>query len=150
VNLRTYRPLTHQHAPEIEAALTGAGAVDLSLDFVPISAPLSRGIFVTAFFHVPASLDASKLVDLPLEAYAKEPFVRVPRHRLPEVVAVSGSNYAEVGAVTGPVRSGERLVTVFAALDNLVRGGAGQAIWNMNLMLGLGETTTLEDPGAYP
>jgi N-acetyl-gamma-glutamyl-phosphate/LysW-gamma-L-alpha-aminoadipyl-6-phosphate reductase len=150
VNLRTYRPLAHQHAPEIEAALTSAGAEGLSLDFVPVSAPLSRGIFVTAFFHVPASIEPSVLVDLPLQTYAKEPFVRVPRHRLPEVVAVAGSNYAEVGAVTGPVRDDQRLVTVFAALDNLVRGGAGQAIWNMNLMLGLGETTTLEDPGAYP
>src|SRR5262245_19772267 len=102
VNLRTYRPLAHQHAPEIEAALRSAGARDLRLDFVPISAPLARGIFATAFFRVPASVPEDKLLGLQRAAYEKEPFVRVPRGRLPEVVAVSGSNYAEVGAVVSP------------------------------------------------
>jgi N-acetyl-gamma-glutamyl-phosphate/LysW-gamma-L-alpha-aminoadipyl-6-phosphate reductase len=149
VNLRTYRPLAHQHAPEIVAAVKAAGA-EIELDFVPVSAPLARGIFATAFFHVSAGVAPEALLALPQEAYAKEPFVRVPRGRLPEVVAVSGSNYAEVGVVVGPERDGKRLVTTFAALDNLVKGGAGQAIQNMNLMLGVAETTTLEDPGGYP
>jgi N-acetyl-gamma-glutamyl-phosphate reductase len=149
VNLRTYRPLTHQHAPEIVAALGAAGA-EIELDFVPVSAPLARGIFATAFFHVPADTAPDALLEIPRTAYASEPFVRVPQSRLPEVVAVSGSNFAEVGAVVGPERDGTRLVTAFAALDNLVKGGAGQAIQNLNLMLGLPETLTLEDPGGYP
>jgi N-acetyl-gamma-glutamyl-phosphate reductase len=63
---------------------------------------------------------------------------------------VAGSNYAEVGAVAGAVHEGTRLVTLFSALDNLVKGGAGQAIQNMNLLLGLDERTALEDPGGYP
>jgi N-acetyl-gamma-glutamyl-phosphate reductase len=150
MNLRTYRPLAHQHAPEIEAALRSAGARDLSLDFVPVSAPLARGIFATAFFRVPASVTPERLVEVLREAYAREPFVRYPAKRLPEVVAVSGSNYAEVGVVPGAEQGATRLVTAFAALDNLVKGGAGQAIQNMNLMLGLPETTSLEDPGGYP
>jgi N-acetyl-gamma-glutamyl-phosphate reductase len=150
VNLRTYRPLTHQHAPEIEAALRSAGARDLRLDFVPVSAPLARGIFATAFFRVPASVSPEKLVEIASSAYAREPFVRYPKNRLPEVVAVAGSNYAEVGVVAGQEQGDTRLVTAFAALDNLVKGGAGQAIQNMNLMLGLPETTALEDPGGYP
>jgi N-acetyl-gamma-glutamyl-phosphate reductase len=149
VNLRTYRPLSHQHAPEIVAALAAAGA-DIELDFVPVSAPLARGIFATAFFQVPVATSAESLPEILAAAYAGEPFVRVPRSRLPEVVAVAGSNYAEVGAVAGPERDGMRLVTTFAALDNLVKGGAGQAIQNLNLMLGLPETLTLEDPGGYP
>jgi N-acetyl-gamma-glutamyl-phosphate reductase len=149
VNLRTYRPLSHQHAPEIVAALAAAGA-PIELDFVPVSAPLARGIFATAFFYVPADVAPDVLLELPRAAYAHEPFVRAPQNRLPEVVAVSGSNYAEVGAVVGPERDGKRLVTAFAALDNLVKGGAGQAIQNLNLMLGLPETLTLEDPGGYP
>ena len=149
VNLRAYRPLSHQHAPEIVAALASAGA-DIELDFVPVSAPLARGIFATAFFHVPADTSAEALLDIPRAAYAAEPFVRVPQHRLPEVVAVAGSNYAEVGVVAGAQRDGVQLVTAFAALDNLVKGGAGQAIQNLNLMLGLPETLTLEDPGGYP
>jgi N-acetyl-gamma-glutamyl-phosphate/LysW-gamma-L-alpha-aminoadipyl-6-phosphate reductase len=149
VNLRTYRPLAHQHAPEIVAALAAAGAT-IALDFVPVSAPLARGIFTTAFFHVDASIPLETLGELPVAAYKHEPFVRVPRHRLPEVVAVAGSNYAEVGVVLGAERDGKRLVTAYAALDNLVKGGAGQAIQNMNLMLGLPEATTLEDIGGYP
>jgi N-acetyl-gamma-glutamyl-phosphate/LysW-gamma-L-alpha-aminoadipyl-6-phosphate reductase len=150
MNLRTYRPLTHQHAPEIEAALRSAGARELRLDFVPVSAPLARGIFATAFFRVPSEVSVERLVAIAHDAYAREPFVRTPQHRLPEVVAVAGSNYAEVGVVPGPEQGDRRLVTAFAALDNLVKGGAGQAIQNMNLMLGLPETTALEDPGGYP
>jgi N-acetyl-gamma-glutamyl-phosphate/LysW-gamma-L-alpha-aminoadipyl-6-phosphate reductase len=150
VNLRTYRPLTHQHAPEIERALNEAGARNLSLQFVPVSAPLTRGIFTTAFFHAPAGTPRDTLTALPQQAYEREPFVRVPKHRLPEVVAVAGSNYAEVGVVLGSEAGGAPLVTAFAALDNLVKGGAGQAIQNLNLMLGLPETTALEDVGGYP
>jgi len=150
VNLRTYRPLTHQHVPEIERALSEAGARNLTLQFVPVSAPLTRGIFTTAFFHAPVGTGRDTLAHLPEQTYAQEPFVRVPRCRLPEVVAVAGSNYAEVGVVLGADSDGAPLVTAFAALDNLVKGGAGQAIQNLNLMLGLPETTALEDVGGYP
>jgi N-acetyl-gamma-glutamyl-phosphate reductase len=66
------------------------------------------------------------------------------------VAAVFGSNHAEVGAVVGPPFRGRRTVTAICALDNLVKGGAGQAIQNMNLMLGLPETMSLEDPGPWP
>ena len=66
------------------------------------------------------------------------------------VVAVSGSNFAEVGAVAGDASDGKRLVTAFAATDNLIKGGAGQAIQSMNLMFGFDERASLEDPGGYP
>jgi N-acetyl-gamma-glutamyl-phosphate reductase len=141
-NLRTYKPLEHQHVPEIAEALAQAGARELALRFVPVSAPLARGILATAFLEL---LDA-----LYREAYAAEPFVRVPARRLPEVAAVSGSNFAEVGVAVGPALAGRRTVTAFGALDNLVKGGAGQAIENMNLMLGLDERASLADPGPWP
>jgi N-acetyl-gamma-glutamyl-phosphate reductase len=149
-NLRSYRPLTHQHTPEIEDALSVAGARDFRLDFVPVSAPLVRGIFATAFVELPASLSEADVGECLRGAYRGEPFVRVPEQRLPEVVAVAGSNVAEVGFTFGPASTERRLITVFACLDNLVKGGAGQAIQNMNLMLGLPETLTLEMPGPYP
>ncbi len=76
--------------------------------------------------------------------------MRVPARRLPEVVAVKGTNFAEVGVVTGDVEDGKRLVTCFAATDNLIKGGAGQAIQSMNLMLGLDERLTLDDLGGWP
>ncbi|HEX9298229.1 MAG TPA: N-acetyl-gamma-glutamyl-phosphate reductase [Polyangiaceae bacterium] len=149
-NLRTYKPLEHQHVPEIEETLASAGARDLEIRLVPVSAPLVRGIFATSFVHVPESVSAEQIRALYAEAFAGEPFVRVPSKRLPEVVAVAGSNYAEVAAQAGPALRGRRLLSVFAVTDNLIKGGAGQAIQSMNLMLGLDERTTLEDTGPWP
>ncbi len=149
-NLRAYRPLEHQHVPEISELLTAAGARELQLRFVPVSAPLGRGILATSFVELPDAWTEERLRRLYQDAYADEPFVRVPRARLPEVAAVSGSNHAEVGVAAGPARAGHRTVTVFGAADNLVKGGAGQAIENMNLMLGLDEKASLADPGPWP
>jgi N-acetyl-gamma-glutamyl-phosphate/LysW-gamma-L-alpha-aminoadipyl-6-phosphate reductase len=149
-NLRTYKPLEHQHVPEIAQTLSDAGAKDVVLRFVPVSAPLSRGIFATCFAHVDAKASADSIVSLWSESFDHEPFVRVPAKRLPEVVAVKGTNYAEVGLQLGDVTGGTRLVACFAATDNLIKGGAGQAIQAMNLMLGLDERLTLEDPGGWP
>jgi N-acetyl-gamma-glutamyl-phosphate/LysW-gamma-L-alpha-aminoadipyl-6-phosphate reductase len=149
-NLRTYKPLEHQHVPEVIETLASAGAADVALSFVPVSAPLPRGIFVTSFVRVPESVTPEQIRDVYARAFAGEPFVRVPVKRLPEVAAVSGSNFAEVAAHPGPVEDGRRLVTVFSTTDNLIKGGAGQAIQSMNLMLGLDERLTLEDPGPWP
>jgi N-acetyl-gamma-glutamyl-phosphate reductase len=149
-NLKTYKPLEHQHVPEILETLAAAGARDLELRFVPVSAPLARGILATAFVELPEAWTQARLDALYRDAFAGEPFARVPRKRLPEVAAVAGSNFAEVGVHAGPVHRGRRTVTCFGALDNLVKGGAGQAIQNMNLVLGLDETASLGDPGPWP
>lgn len=149
-NLKTYKPLEHQHVPEITQTLADAGGKGVELRFVPVSAPLTRGIFATCFVELPAEVDASRLAGLFDEAYAHEPFVRRPKQRLPEVVAVAGSNYAEVGFAVGPAMGGKRTVTCFAATDNLIKGGAGQAIQNMNLVLGCDEKASLEDVGNWP
>lgn len=152
VNLRTYKPLDHQHIPEITQTLGDAGAKDVEIRFVPVSAPLSRGIFATCFAHVPESATAEKIKALYTDAYAKEPFVRVPAKRMPEVAAVSGTNYAEVGIQVGSDSSepGKRVVACFSVTDNLIKGGAGQAIQSMNIMLGVDEKTSLEDVGGWP
>jgi len=149
-NLRTYKPLVHQHLPEIAETLAGAGARELALHFVPVSAPLTRGIFATSFARVDASVTREQLAEAFRSTYAGEPFVRVPDKRLPEVVAVSGSNFAEVSFELGPVEGTERVVACFSAIDNLIKGGAGQGVQSMNLVLGLDERTTLEDPGGFP
>ncbi|HLU64672.1 MAG TPA: N-acetyl-gamma-glutamyl-phosphate reductase [Kofleriaceae bacterium] len=150
VNLRTYKPLVHQHTPEIAATLRDAGAAEVELRFVPVSAPLSRGIFVSAFLEVDASVNEAQVAALYDERYAAEPFVRRPTGRLPEVAPVAGSNYVEVGFSLGEPSGATRTLTVFSAIDNLVKGGAGQAIQNMNLLLGLDERLSLEDPGSWP
>jgi N-acetyl-gamma-glutamyl-phosphate reductase len=149
-NLKTYKPLAHQHTPEIVQTLRQAGAAEVELRFVPVSAPLVRGIFATCFTELAAAVDDAALARLYDEAYADAPFIRRPVGRLPEVAAVAGSNYAEVGFALGEARGGARTATCFAAIDNLIKGGAGQAIQNMNLVLGLDETLSLREPGSWP
>jgi LysW-gamma-L-alpha-aminoadipyl-6-phosphate/LysW-L-glutamyl-5-phosphate reductase len=150
VNLRTYKPLEHQHVPEIVQTLRAAGAQDVTLEFVPVSAPLPRGIFATSFAEVPAETSAEQLRALWVSTFEKEPFVRVVEGRQPEVVAVAGSNYVETAFVLGPVTGKHRRVVCFSALDNLVKGGAGQAVQSFNIMLGYEETLTLKEPGLWP
>jgi N-acetyl-gamma-glutamyl-phosphate reductase len=152
-NLKSYKPLEHQHVPEIEETLRAAGGERVSeaaLRFVPVSAPLSRGILATSFVEVPASETRESLAALYQRWYGEEPFVRFVEERLPEVAAVAGSNFAEVGFTLGEARGGTRTLAVQSATDNLIKGGAGQAIQSMNLMLGLPETLSLEDPGPWP
>jgi len=150
VNLKPYKVLDHQHTPEILETLAAAGAPGVELAFVPVSAPLSRGILATSFVVLPADTTAESLTALYADAYAHEPFVRFVRDRLPEVAAVAGSNYAEVGFTLAAPTNGTRTLAIVSAADNLIKGGAGQAIQNMNLMLGLPETASLEDPGPWP
>ena len=150
VNLRTYKPLAHQHVPEIQQTLSHAGAGEISLEFVPVSAPLPRGIFASSFVDVPEDVTKERLQDLWRGTWANEPFIRVVEGRQPEVIAVAGSNYVEVGFALSEPFDGRRSVVCFSALDNLVKGGAGQAIQAFNVMMGYDETTTLREPGLWP
>ena len=150
VNLKSYKTLSHQHTPEVLELLAAAGGKNLAVDMVPVSAPLSRGLFVTSFVHLDPTISPDEITQAFSDFYANEPFVRVPRKRQPEVAAVAGSNYVEVGVVVGEVRDGRRVVTCISALDNLIKGGAGQGVQSMNLILGLDERTTLADPGSWP
>ena len=117
---------------------------------MPVSAPLSRGIFATSFAHVDEKVTPEQIKSLFAETYKNEPFTRVPSKRLPEVVAVHGTNFCEVGVQVGDAADGKRVVACFSVTDNLIKGGAGQAIQSMNLILGLDERLTLEDVGGYP
>ena len=149
-NLRTYKPLDHQHIPEILQTLQDAGGRELALEFVPVSAPLPRGIFATSFVDLPASTTVEQLEQAWTRCYAGEPFIRIVKGRQPEVVAVSGGNYVEVGFTLGAPTGATRRVVCFSALDNLVKGGAGQAIQAFNVMMGHDETLTLKEPGLWP
>jgi N-acetyl-gamma-glutamyl-phosphate reductase len=152
VNLRTYKPLEHQHVPEIVQTLELAGGKAMSLEFVPMSAPLPRGIFASSFATVAASTTQEELDAMWKSTFANEPFIRIVSGggRQPEVVGVSGSNYVEVGFTLGPVTGDTRRVVCFSALDNLVKGGAGQSIQSFNVMMGFEEKLTLAEPGLWP
>lgn len=149
--LRAYKPLGHQHTPEIEQNLLQAGARALTLDFVPVSAPLVRGILTTCYFDVGAGVDPAELSQLAGRMYAQDKLIRVLDDRLPEVNAVAGSMFVELAVTVGQVEyNGMRTVVAHSAIDNLVKGGAGQAIQSMNLMLGVDEYTGLLAPSQWP
>lgn len=149
--LRAYKPLGHQHTPEIEQNLRLAGAPDVTLDFVPVSAPLVRGILTTCYFEVDARIPPDEVASYLHNRYAGERLVRVVRDRLPEVNAVAGSMYVEVAVTVGEVvRDGKRTVVTHSAIDNLVKGGAGQAIQSLNLLVGCDEYTGLLAPSQWP
>lgn len=157
-NLKTYKVLDHQHTPEIEQTLADAlrmagHSPAFELLFVPISAPLSRGILANTFVEVPADVDGAAVAAAFAETYATAPFVRVLGDRSQaEVVAVKGSMWADVSWTLGPVDvdRGVRHLVLTSALDNLVKGGAGQAVQSMNLMLGFDETRGIDAVPLWP
>ena len=143
-DFRAYRPLRHQHHPEIVACLAAASDGPApTVDFVPHSAPLSRGIAVTAFVPLAPGREQAA-VDAVHAAYDDAPLVRV-LDEPPAVHAVAGSNLADVSLVTD-----EGLACVMVAIDNLGKGMAGTAVQNMNILFGLPEATGLLVPGAGP
>ncbi len=149
-NMKTYKTLTHQHVPEIVQTLKKAGGKEMSLEFVPVSAPLPRGIFASSFVDVPEHVTKDVIADAFKKAYAGEPFIRITSGRQPEVIAVYGSNYVEVGFAVSEPFAGRRSVVCFSAIDNLVKGGAGQSVQAFNVMMGFEEAESLRQPGQWP
>lgn len=145
-DFRAYKVLGHQHGAEITRLMDVRGSHGYSLSLVPHSAPMVRGIFSTVMLH-PAKglgLDAQAVSDRITATYAGAPCVRLTQES-PRVGAVAGSNFCDIG---WQVRDGS--VVVMSALDNLVKGMAGQAVQNMNLALGLSETAGLMQAATYP
>jgi N-acetyl-gamma-glutamyl-phosphate reductase len=154
-NLKIYKPLRHQHTPEIEQVLNDAirlGGHDtrFTLNFVPVSAPLPRGILASSFIRVPASVDEAKVRQVFHDYYQDAAVVRVLDSRQAEVVAIKGSIWVDLSYAISDDQGGERQLVVTTALDNLVKGGAGQAVQSMNLMLGLPEGEGVDAPALWP
>ncbi len=139
-----YKMLQHQHQAEVEMLLDTSGTKGFQLGFVPHSAPMVRGIFVTAQFVLPEQLSENEVTSLVHGCYQNAPFVQVADGS-PRVAATIGCNYAQVGYATDG-----KVVAVMCALDNLGKGMAGQAIQNMNIALGLAETSGLRAAAVYP
>ena len=153
VNLKSYKALEHQHTPEIEQTLVDAGAKlqEFQLRFVPVSAPLSRGILVTCFVELPASASGRR-ADGPATARRSRPSPSCGSWRTarPRWRRCRDRTTPRLVSRWDRAEAGRRTLAVQAATDNLIKGGAGQAIQNMNLMLGLPETLSLEDVGPWP
>jgi len=156
-SLEPYKIGGHRHIPEIEQELGGllqrathpsnTVAAQPIVTFTPHLVPMNRGILSTAYCKLKSPMSLPDLRALYRDFYKGERFVRVQEETIPNPRYIKGSNYCDIGVYLDP-RSGS-VITV-AALDNLVKGAAGQAIQAMNLMLGLPEETGLTAPAAYP
>ncbi len=131
-----YNVGSHRHKPEIEKEL------GMDVAFIPHLVPMIRGILST--IHVFGN-NLEKIASAYEKYYGKEPFIRLTK-TAPKVNAVRGSNFCDIGGV----HTERDYAVVFSAIDNLVKGASGQAVQNMNIMFGLGETTGLESGGLYP
>ena len=138
--MRAYRVLGHQHTPEILQVLGGK----LELAFVPISGPFVRGIYATCQVELPDTWESAHVPELFDELYADAPFVRV-LDAPPDLQVVTGSNFCDLHLVMAEGR-----IAVISAIDNLLKGAAGQAVQNMNLAMGWSEDAGLRVTGGYP
>jgi len=139
-----YKPFAHQHVPEIEQHLKALGGFDNGLVFMTHSLPVARGIFASCYVETSVNLTNEDAINLYKHFYANSPFVRFSEVS-PDINWVKNTNFCDISVHT----SGKNLV-VFAALDNLVKGAAGQAVQNMNLMFGLDEKAGLMFAGSNP
>jgi N-acetyl-gamma-glutamyl-phosphate reductase len=138
----------HQHTPEMEQALRGAAGTAVSLSFTPVLAPMPRGILATSTARLAEGASTGTLREALHAAYDGEPFVHVlPDDVWPTTAAVNGSNSVHLQVAADP-HAGRAVVV--AALDNLVKGAAGQALQNANLVLGLDEGAGLPVAGTAP
>src|SRR5437588_9230525 len=139
-----YKPFTHQHVPEIEQELRAIGDWTSELVFMTHSLPVSRGIFASIYVETRDEMTADDVRSVFADFYKDSFFVRLVKDS-PDINWVKTTNFCDIGTAS----RGRQLV-VFSALDNLVKGAAGQAVQNMNLMAGLDEKTGLILTGSNP
>lgn len=151
-NLKAYKALHHQHRAEILQTIGTAGAEMVSLDFVPVSAPLARGILAVSQLDLPAGYSEDDIQALYQNYYAGHKLTSVmPKGATAEVVAVIGTSRVEISLATRVDElTGQGTLCVNSAIDNLVKGGAGQAIQSFNLMTGKSAHYGLDQPGLWP
>ena len=147
-NIKAYGVATHRHTPEIEEQLSYASGEAVKLNFTPHLVPMNRGILVTAYASLKKPLSYEEVKAVYDKYYENETFVRVlDRDVCPETRWVEGSNYVDVNFKIDE-RTGR--IIMMGAMDNLVKGAAGQAVQNMNLIFGLKETEGLMQVPMFP
>lgn len=145
-NVRPYGVGAHRHTPEMEQTLTGLGA-DGGVFFTPHLVPMSRGLLASCHFRTSRNVGQEEVMDLFREAYGNEPFVRLLEDGLPETRSTLGSNFCDVSVRVDPARG---VGVALAALDNLGKGAASQAVQNLNAMFGIDEEEGLWSAPTFP
>ncbi|MFC1811616.1 N-acetyl-gamma-glutamyl-phosphate reductase [Thermodesulfobacteriota bacterium] len=140
-SFKAYNVAEHRHNPEMEAVLSSEAGIPVKITFVPHLVPMTRGILTTLYATPAKSVSPDEIRDCLVTFYAGRPFVRIcADNRLPDTFHVFGTNYCDIGFRLDA--RNDRLVMI-SAIDNLVKGAAGQAVQNMNIMLGFEETAGL-------
>ena len=147
-NIKAYGVTTHRHTPEIEEQLGYAAGEKVVLTFTPHLVPMNRGILVTEYASLKKSVTDEEIKAVYDKYYGNEHFIRVLKEGIcPETKWVEGSNYVDINVKTDPRTN---RIIMMGAIDNLVKGAAGQAVQNMNLMFGLPENEGLNLVPMFP
>lgn len=147
-NIKAYGVATHRHTPEIEQELSLAAGEPMTISFTPHLVPMQRGILVTAYASLKREVTWEEVKEVYDRYYDKERFVRVlDQDVCPQTRWVEGSNYVDVGFKIDPRT---KRIIMMGAMDNLVKGAAGQAVQNMNLAFGLDEAEGLRMAPLFP
>ena len=146
-NVRAYAVTAHRHTPEISYYASVLAGSKVEVVFTPHLIPMTRGILSTVYAELLQTLDAASLRQIYRDFYAGEQFIQIMGEGgWPETKWVQGTNRCCLGLAV----AGQKRLIVVSVIDNLVKGAAGQAVQNMNLMFGLPESIGLDYPGLYP
>lgn len=138
-NVRAYKVGSHQHIPEIESILQRATGRAAAVSFIPLLVPLTRGMYTTIHAQLARETTVQEIYDVLEAAYGSAPFVRI-RRDIPALLDAAHTNYCDIHPA---VNTRTNQVVLLSVIDNLVKGAAGQAMQNMNIMFGLPETAGL-------
>jgi N-acetyl-gamma-glutamyl-phosphate reductase len=145
---KAYKVGKHRHTPEIEQELNKLAGAEFPISFTPHLLPVKRGILSTIYANLNEDITLPQLHSLYSSFYAGEKFVRLcPAGSFPDISFVCGSNFCDIGLAVDPRT---RRVVIISAIDNLIKGAAGQAVQNMNIICGWKEDTGLQMPPLYP
>ncbi|WP_312648314.1 N-acetyl-gamma-glutamyl-phosphate reductase [Aminipila sp.] len=146
-NMKAYGVATHRHTPEIEEQLGYAADGKVVLNFTPHLVPMNRGILTTAYANLQKDASYEDIKEVYDKYYKNEPFIRgLEKGIFPQTKWVQASNYVDMGFKIDPRTN---RIIVIGVLDNIVKGAAGQAVQNMNIMFGIDEKTGLLQPPMY-
>lgn len=147
-NVRAYKLGKHQHTPEIEQEIAEIGGQEAAITLTTHVIPMTRGLMTTIYANLKKGYSSKEFLELYRHYYEKSPFVRIrPLGTWPATKEVFGSNYCDIGL---NVDGRTRRLTIISVIDNVVKGAAGQAIQNLNIIKGWDERTGLELAPVYP
>lgn len=147
-SIKAYKIASHRHTPEIEQELSLAIGKNITLQFTPHLAPMNRGILATCYAKLKQGINENTIHEAYKETYKNETFIRLVKQGIyPETKWVKGTNFVDIGLF---VDSRTNNIIVTSAIDNLMKGAAGQAVQNMNLLFEINETEGLLNAGMFP